>query len=286
VSGGRALVDVVRAISNGRQWSDAPAMADSSSLESRVRAVLDGAADRRPLTVRSTVAVAAAALAILVPLSTLTLRAQNATGATITGIVQDPSGARIPNAHVTARNLDGKNEETATAGPAGQYRLAGIPAGRYTVEFAVPGFALRKVETTVVTGGVARVDGNLEVGQVRETVAVVGRRSTAAPAAQPARTPERIRVGGNVTPTRLVRQPRPVYPAELQAAGVEGTVVMRAIIGKDGTVIQSDVVSSSDPRLSRAAADSVAQWHYQPALLNGEPIETLTTISIEFHLDQ
>jgi TonB family protein len=276
-----ALVDVVRA--TRLHWSGAPAMADASSLESRVRAVLDQAADRRPLTRRSIAVLAAAAAAILIPISTVSLRAQT-TGGTITGIVKDPSGARIPNARVTARNLDAQNEETTTANPAGEYRFAAVPAGRYAIEVASPGFALLKTETTVVTGAVARVDANLNVGQIRESLTVTGKRGV--PAAQPARPAERIRVGGNVTPSRLQRQPPPVYPAELQDAGIEGTVVMRGVVGKDGKLLQTDVISSSDPRLAKAALDAVAQWLYQPALLNGEPSETLTTISLEFRLDQ
>jgi TonB family protein len=277
-----SLVDVVRA--TRMQWSDAPAMADASSLESRVRAVLDQSADRRPLTGRSVAAVVAATVAVLLPVASVSLYAQTG-GGTIAGVVKDPTGARVPRAQVTARNLDAGNEETATAGPTGEYRITGVPAGRYSVEIATPGFVLYKMETTVVTGAVARIDANLTVGQVRETVSVVGRRSTPAVQAAP-RTPERIRVGGNVQPVRLIRQPRPDYPAELQAAGVEGTVVMRAVISKDGSVLSPRVISSSDQRLSQAALDAVAKWVYQPALLNGEPIETLTTISVEFHLDQ
>jgi TonB family protein len=186
---------------------------------------------------------------------------------------------------VTAKNLDAGNEETTTADPAGEYRFTGIPAGRYAVEIACPGFVPNKTETTVVTGAVARIDANLVVGQVRETVSVVGKRSAPAVQAAP-RTAERIRVGGNVSTVRLLRQPRPDYPADLQAAGVEGTVVMRAVISKDGGVLNPRVINSADPRLAKAALDAVAKWVYQPALLNGEPIETVTTISVEFHLDQ
>jgi TonB family protein len=277
-----SLVDVVRA--TRLQWSDAPAMADASSLESRVRAVLDQSADRRPLTRRAVAGLAAAAIAVLFTIGSVGLIAQT-TGGMITGIVKDPSGARVPRAQVTARNLDAGNEETTTADPAGEYRFTGIPAGRYSVEVACPGFVLNKTETTVVAGAVARIDANLAVGQVRETVSVVGKRSTPAVQAVP-RAAERIRVGGNVSVVKLLRQPRPDYPAELQAAGVEGTIVMRAIISKDGSVLNPQVVSSGDPRLSKAALDAVAKWVYQPALLNGEPIETVTTISIEFHLDQ
>ena len=83
-----------------------------------------------------------------------------------------------------------------------------------------------------------------------------------------------------------MRQTRPVYPPELQQLGVEGTVILRAIISKDGAVLHPQVVNSVDPRLAKAALDAVAQWQYQPTLLNGEPVETLTTIDVNFQLEQ
>lgn len=281
-----ALVEIVRAMAPRRRAvSDAPAMADASSLESRVRAVLDRAIDRRPVTPRSALAVAFAAAVLLAPLATVGLRAQT-TGGTITGVVQDPSGARIPNCRVTARNLDGSILELTRADAAGEYRFAGIPAGRYTLEFVTPGFAPRKAEVDLVTGAVARADANLEVGQVQETVKVSARRLGPAPVPETKLTPERIRVGGNVQPTRLLRQPRPVYPPELQQAGIEGVVRLRAIISKEGTVTNPQVINSVDPRLARAALDAVSQWLFQPALLNGEPIEIVTQIDMAFELGQ
>jgi TonB family protein len=281
-----SLVEVVRAIaSTRREWSDAPAMADSSTLESRVRAVLDRGIDRRPLTGRAACAIALAAAAVLAPLTVVSLRAQTA-GGTIIGIVQDPSGARIPNCQVTAKNQTGTNQEVATADAAGEYRLAGIPAGRYTLEFATPGFAVRKVETDVVNGAVARLDANLEIGQIAERVKVTARRLTPTAAPQATRTPERIRIGGNVTPVRILQQTRPEYPAELQQAGIEGVVRLQAIISKEGAVLNPRVINSVDPRLAKAALDSVSQWRYQPSLLNGQPVETVTKIDVAFELGQ
>jgi len=99
-------------------------------------------------------------------------------------------------------------------------------------------------------------------------------------------TPERIRVGGNVQAVRLLHQTRPVYPADLQQLAVEGTVVIRAVISKDGNVLSPQVVNTDvDPRLAQIALDSVKQWRYQPSLLNGQPVETTTTLTIDFRLN-
>jgi TonB family protein len=279
------LIDVVRSVAAGRRaWSDAPAMAEASGLETRVRAILDRDIDRRPLTRVAAVLVAAGMLLVLTTASVINLRAQ-ATGGTITGVVEDPSGARVPGCKITAKNLDGSNEEVAVANAAGEYRFLGIPPGHYVLEFASRGFALRKIDADLVPNMVARVDARLVVGQTTESVQVSGRRSSPVVAPQSTRAPERIRVGGNITPLKLLRQTRPVYPPDLQQLGVEGTVVMRAVISKDGAVLNPKVLNSADPRLAKAAMEAVSQWQYQPALLNGEPIETLTTVSVDFHLE-
>jgi len=279
------LMDLVRALSAKRsQWADAPAMAEASDLESRVRALLDRGRNRRPLSRRAAIAIAAAVAAVLLPFAAITAYAQ-ARGA-IAGVVQDPSGARIPNCRVTAKNLDASNQEVTTAGPAGEYRFASIPSGRYMLEFSTPGFMVAKVEVTLVTGATARVDANLELGSVSENVLVHGQKPSAARPAAAAASQQRIRVGGSVTAVRLISQPRPVYPADLQQLGVEGTVVMKAIVSKSGSVLSPKVVNTVDPRLAKAALDAVSQWQYQPALLNGEPVETITTITLDFKLDQ
>jgi periplasmic protein TonB len=82
----------------------------------------------------------------------------------------------------------------------------------------------------------------------------------------------------------LTEQVQPVYPVALQAAGIEGTVLMEAVISKDGVPLTLNVRNTSDPAFVSAATDAVRQWRYRPALLNGEPIEVLTTIHVDFKL--
>jgi len=77
----------------------------------------------------------------------------------------------------------------------------------------------------------------------------------------------------------IVSKVQPVYPPDAKAQGVEGSVVLRALIGKDGRVEKLAVMSGS-PLLSGAAIDAVKQWVYRPYLLNGEPVEVDTTITV------
>ncbi len=83
----------------------------------------------------------------------------------------------------------------------------------------------------------------------------------------------------------LVQKTMQVYPAIARTAGIQGTVVLEAVISKTGTIENLRVVSGS-PMLQRAALDAVKQWRYKPFLLNGESIEVETTVNVEFRLGQ
>ena len=97
--------------------------------------------------------------------------------------------------------------------------------------------------------------------------------------------PPRLRVGGVVQAAKIMRQVMPVYPQPARAAHISGTVRIEAVISRDGT-IQSLRVMSGHPWLVEAALDAVRQWIYQPTLLNGEPVEVLTQIEVNFKLGQ
>ena len=282
------LMDLVRGLAATRsRWEDAPAMAEASDLESRVRALLDGTRSRQPLSRRVAIAIASVAMAVLLPVVVITAQAQAARGSLV-GVVEDASHARVPNCEVTAKNLDGTNQEATRANAAGEYHFPAIPPGRYAVEIRSAGFAVFKRDTAVEAGKTARVDATLDLGEVSETVVVKGQKPAGVtPPAPMARAPQRIRVGGNVQATKLILMARPEYPAELQQLGIQGAVVMRAVISISGDMLNVVAVSSDvDARLVAAALDAVRIWKYQPTLLNGQPVEVVTTITVDFQLGQ
>ena len=120
---------------------------------------------------------------------------------------------------------------------------------------------------------------------------IIGSVPTAAPPPPPVKeapkpiTPKQIRVGGNVQSAKLIRQPKPQYPPLAKQARIQGTVRFNAVIGKDGT-IQNLTLVSGHPLLVPSAQDAVRQWVYQPTLLNGDPVEVVTTIDVNFTLSQ
>jgi protein TonB len=95
--------------------------------------------------------------------------------------------------------------------------------------------------------------------------------------------PTRQRVGGNVQQAKLINMIRPVYPPLAKQARISGTVRLQAIIAKDGSVIELQILSGH-ALLVQAALDAVRQWRYQPTLLNGEPVEVITTVDVVFTL--
>jgi periplasmic protein TonB len=107
--------------------------------------------------------------------------------------------------------------------------------------------------------------------------------SSAPPPPPKATTPKRIRVGGQVENAKQIFAPKPEYPPLAKMARIQGAVKLEAIISKDGT-IQDLKILSGHPLLVKAAVEAVSRWRYQPTLLNGEPVEVITEIDVNFTL--
>jgi protein TonB len=97
--------------------------------------------------------------------------------------------------------------------------------------------------------------------------------------------PTKFNVSQGVAVGMIQSNSPPIYPPEAKAAGITGTVVLRAVIGVKGRVTDLEVVSGP-PALQQAAMDAVRSWQYRPYLLNGEPIEVNTQINVVFTLSK
>jgi protein TonB len=96
-------------------------------------------------------------------------------------------------------------------------------------------------------------------------------------------TPQRVRVSAGVTSGLLVKRIQPNYPPLARQARIQGTVVLHAVISKEGAIENLTLVSGH-PMLAPAAIDAVKQWRYKPYLLNGEPVEVDTEVQVNFTL--
>lgn len=101
-------------------------------------------------------------------------------------------------------------------------------------------------------------------------------------AAAPARAP--VQMGGAVMEAQLIDRVQPQYPTFAHDAHISGAVVLSAIIARDGT-IQSLRVVSGNALLTGAALQAVRQWRYRPTILNGQPVEVETLITVNFVLE-
>jgi TonB family protein len=303
------LVDIARTI-RADPPSLAVAMARPAHLEGRIRAILDPQLNRRRLTLKNKIFALVPAMLVMATASLVTAPAQTG-AATVSGTVRDPSGAVIPDANVVM--TDGKGQETVRTDDVGKFSFTGVPEGKYTLKVAQPGFrAFAKDDVTVKAGAPIAVDVTLDIGRLSETVAVTAKgyarpqfathmssfkysldgdrapkvqapTRKAEPASGPG--PRRIRVGGNIRPAKLVNHTKPEYPQHLVSSGVEGTVLLQAVVGTNGEMLSVEVRNSQvDPDLIKAAMEAVKQWRYEPTLLNGQPVEVITSITVEFRL--
>jgi protein TonB len=92
-----------------------------------------------------------------------------------------------------------------------------------------------------------------------------------------------VRVGGSVKEPKKIKDVKPVYPEDAKAAGVSGVVIIEAVIGTDGKVVEAKALRPV-AMLDEAALEAVRQWEYTPTLLNGEPVSVIMTVTVSFSL--
>jgi protein TonB len=163
-----------------------------------------------------------------------------------TGQLRTPS--RIPQKVQMIREEEAPPPMAATSGVVG-----GVPGG-------IPGGQL-----SGVIGGIVSATSNLAVPKFAPVV------------------PQRVRISQGVTKGLLIRRVEPTYPPLARSARVQGEVVLSAIISTNGDIENLQLVSGH-PMLVPAALSAVKQWRYKPYLLNGQPTEVETTITVIFTL--
>jgi TonB family protein len=97
--------------------------------------------------------------------------------------------------------------------------------------------------------------------------------------------PQAIRVETSAQQAKLLNQQPPAYPPLARQARISGVVHLAVLIGKDGKVRDLTVLSGH-PLLAPAAMQAVKEWAYRPTLIAGDPVEVLTTVDVNFDLNQ
>ncbi len=294
------LVEIARALQSRQSWLPAPAMARPSSLERRVRAMLDSQLDRRPPSRR----MCAASLAVMFAITTAVAGFAAAQGfASLAGSIVDPTNAVLPDVTLVLTNERNGAKYELRSDRTGRYEFVGLPPGDYGLEARIPGFAAFQGKVTL-TGQNVEQNLTLQVGSLQETVTVVASdddvpspvdsererlleerlQKRAAAKCPGTLNSASVQIGGNIRTPMKLRDARPHYPASLRGTGTEGAVMLKGRIDTNGNIDELDVVSSAHPDLATAAVDAVKQWQFDPTLLNCVPIPVAITVTVNFHV--
>lgn len=180
------------------------------------------------------------------------------------------------NENVTAATKQSAKVKTAAANRGGK------DLDRVKFEFGKQGSAPRTMQIRVEGQPGPEVTSAAVLSPVRATNRV-GAGFSGATLTRTPESPMNVEISPRESLSLLIRQVAPSYPAAARAARVQGAVVLKATIRKDGNVGDLKLVSG-DPMLVQAAMDSVRQWVYRPYYRNGEPAEVETLIVVEFSL--
>ena len=294
------LVDIVRELQQrSHTWVPAPSIARASTLERRVRAMLDTQVNRRPITRLAGAATLLALALVTIPVTSVVV-AQVFT--TLSGSIVDPTNGALADVALVLTNTQNQAKYEVRSDRSGRYEFVGLAAGEYALEATLPGFAKLKGRLTVA-GPSLQQDFRLEVGTLQETIVVrasasssgspnsttVGNRRVTPPVAPKCASvtgQDGTPIGGNIRPPIKIFDVRPYYPASALSAGANGTVVLEARIGNDGNVEDVKVVSTPHADLAASAMDAVRQWQFEPTFLNCAAIPVNMGITVTFQLER
>ncbi len=176
----------------------------------------------------------------------------------------------------------------APAVPARVHAVSEVFNGQLRMPRRIPAIVqmIKEEEVSSSLGGVeGGVVGGVPGGQIGGVLSGLIGASHNVPAALPQPPPvlKRVKISEGVSEGMLIRKIDPPYPVLAERAHVQGSVQLRAIISKEGTIENLQVVSGH-PLLVPATLEAVQRWQYRPYRLSGEPVEVETVINVNFHL--
>ena len=283
------LIELARALNQRRyMWFPAPAMARPSSLERRVRAMLNVQLDRGPVSRLTRGAI----LALLLAITTAVAAAQSGF-VTFSGTLTDEQSRPVQGVTIVLVNDARQAKYEVKSDANGKFEFVGLPAGEYALEARGSGFQSVKDVLTVGGQNLQR-SYTLKIGTLQETITLgfslreeandpvsdtvlVGKGIT--PVKREC-TPSTA--GGRITPPKKIRDAHPYYPSSLRGIWTEGVVKLRARIGVDGYIADIDVVGDAHPDLAQSAVAAVREWRYTETLLNCAPVDVMMDVTVNF----
>lgn len=202
----------------------------------------------------------------------------------ISGVVRDIAGRPAHAVEIQVVTPSGAQLKILTAAD-GSYEIPIRTPGQYDIRIEKPGFrsqrALRFVD------GRSRVEHDLvlTIGSIAQELTVTGNRPTDASSRTEPKPPkpcEATAGGTDIVEPRKVVDVRPIYPQDLLADGVSGTVVLKGIVSIGGAVTDIKVLREGHEKLAAAASAAVAQWTFTPTKLNCLPVEVELNVTVNF----
>ncbi len=285
------LVDLARAFRAARQtFVPAAPIARPSTLERRVRAMLNATSNRDPITRSASIAAALVLASVTMLVAGFGVSAQGQF-ASVFGTITDQNSRTVNGVRLVLSNAAAQTKNEVKTDASGHYEFVGLPAGTYDLMAELPGMMTLKREGLTLSGQAVQVNAAMQLGSVQETIRVTPE-ITSSPRVfgysgpRPADTPDACASsvnGGCIRPPVKIRDVRPVYPAGAPAGSVE----LKGIIDANGLMAGIDVVGNgsggaANPVLADAAAEAVRQWEFKPTHLDGQPIEVNITVRVFF----
>jgi TonB family protein len=200
------------------------------------------------------------------------------TFAEVSGRVMDPSRNLLPGVTMTFTDPVTGRVSVLNTNATGEYRIATLLPGTYRLSAELPGF-----KTVTYNSVPLAPSQQVRLNFTLEPETGTSQGATAPPPPPPPSSLPRVRVGGNVAAGNLIQQTKPVFPQEAKDNRIQGVVVLEAEINTEGAVTNLRVISGQ-PVFIQPAIDAVKQWVYKPVMLNGQPVDVVTTVTINFAL--
>ncbi|MGC4082564.1 MAG: M56 family metallopeptidase [Vicinamibacterales bacterium] len=284
------LVDLARSLGRSSAWIPAPAMARPSSLERRVRVMLDTRTPRHRLTRSLRFLTVAAGIAVAAAVASV---AAQSPFATVTGVVRDQLGGTVPKVTIRVVNTTSGAKQEVTSNAMGHFELVGLPAGTYTFSTEAMGFRTTEQPMLLAAGQTLTQNPTLQVGELHETITVVDSTAdrpatSSAPRSQvrPATTCTAEPNSGGIKPPRKLFDQRAIYPPSMRGLQTEARVELQALIGVDGLIKQVNTITATEPAFEQSAIDAVRAWRFSSTLLNCVPVEVEMKVLVLFKPDQ
>jgi beta-lactamase regulating signal transducer with metallopeptidase domain len=279
-----------------RHWLPAPAIVRASTLERRIRAMLDKTRNRRPPSRTSRgaafagLAAATLAVAVVSAQSFVSLR----------GTISDPSNAVLPGVKLLLVNEQTQAKYEIQTDRSGRYEFVGLPPGEYAMQAALPGFARFSGRVTVNAYDLQQ-DFTMTLGMLQETITIrshpsndarvvvvnpevqrkiEARRQQATRNCPSITTNDGAPIGGNIRVPVKLRDVKPIYPGAL--TDTSGNVVLMGRLNTEGLVDEINVVSSTHPDFSDSLITAVRQWQFDATVLNCNPVTVPIQITANY----